>query len=680
MGCARRADPSAARAPRPRDARAPRPCAAPARRPRAARSRATPAPALPSPPHLTAVRNDAPSTTRVFIDLDESWSKNCDNCAAQDDKECPFLTQYSGLSLDDCQSRCVSNTECNTINYSGNTTGGFTTDCELRACTDPVPSESEDPTYSSYTYNRGDVYTYDATLGTNPWSSALITASACPSGSPPLVPRSSGYTVGTVRSTDATTDRLIILGGDQAEANVYYSDDCGVTWACYDGTNAFSARQFAPIVHELGVVGGDPVYLLGGASFATPDDDQPIPSIGIFQNDFDGLSGWHRPDCTDQVACGASYCDPDGTDAVCTPDSPTYPGQVAFDWTSLTIFYPDPFGSVQQLSGANPGAGFAPVAGATADGRLGRNVFIRGKAPGSGCWFSTDWVADDVWVTDVFDSVVASSTNAFATARTAAGPWQAGVAPWAPRVGAAVVASPSRSLAYVAAGLDFACDAGGDNCAPTGLTFGDVWSVDASVCLRAGSGEVCNGHGVADLDNVVCICDPGYAASDRCDLGSATVTATVSPSPTPSPLSASATPTATPTPPATPAAASASASLSPTPRATPTRSHSRSPSPAAPGSGAGAAAAAGLSPGAAAGVSFAVIGAGLAGGLFVFARFFGGGPALAALADSVGKGLGGGARGERASLLRVAAPRGAMSQNAAAERFRASDAAASSAI
>ena len=84
---------------------------------------------------------------------------------------------------------------------------------------------------------------------------------------------------------------------------------------------------------------------------------------------------------------------------------------------------------------------------------------------------------------------------------------------------------------------------------------------------------------------------------------------------------------------------------------------------------------------AAAGVSFAVIGAGLAGGLFVFARFFGGGPALAALADSVGKGLGGGARGERASLLRVAAPRGAVSQNAAAERFRGlGDGAPSSAI
>lgn len=33
-----------------------------------------------------------------------------------------------------------------------------------------------------------------------------------------------------------------------------------------------------------------------------------------------------------------------------------------------------------------------------ADSADGRKVFIRGKVPGSGCWFSTDYLAEDLWV------------------------------------------------------------------------------------------------------------------------------------------------------------------------------------------------------------------------------------------------------------------------------------------
>ena len=112
------------------------------------------------------------------------------------------------------------------MNWSptGSTNNPGTPDCVLRTCTSPNPVEGDAPSYQTWTYDRGEIIVYDPTKGLNPWSSLVITTYPCPAGGDPLLPRDSGYTVGVVRSEDAISDRLIILGGDQNQNCVYYSD------------------------------------------------------------------------------------------------------------------------------------------------------------------------------------------------------------------------------------------------------------------------------------------------------------------------------------------------------------------------------------------------------------------------------------------------------------------------
>ena len=60
-------------------------------------------------------------------------------------------------------------------------------------------------------------------LGTT-WTISNITANGCPDPlqpPAPLVPRDSGYTVGVTKHNVTGFDRLLVLGGDTEENNVY---------------------------------------------------------------------------------------------------------------------------------------------------------------------------------------------------------------------------------------------------------------------------------------------------------------------------------------------------------------------------------------------------------------------------------------------------------------------------
>src|SRR4051794_40258296 len=83
--------------------------------------------------------------------------------------------------------------------------------------------------------------------GRAPWTVNVITASVCsdPADPAPLLPRSSGYAVFTVPNNVTLGDRLIVVGGDNLQNHVYYSDDCGLSWQCYDGPQEWVPRNFA---------------------------------------------------------------------------------------------------------------------------------------------------------------------------------------------------------------------------------------------------------------------------------------------------------------------------------------------------------------------------------------------------------------------------------------------------
>ena len=173
----------------------------------------------------------------VFVDLDDEWFPLCQNCSAQE-ADCPFIARFSSnasQTLSDCQSLCQQYDNCTAINYnpagSGNPRQG---DCVLRACNDLPPLTDPDADgYSAFSYHRG-VTTHIGMDGT--YQRIPLYAKPCPDPNQPpapLTPRSNTYSIGVVHLTSGY-DRILVLGGDNQENNVYFSEDCGITFTCYD--------------------------------------------------------------------------------------------------------------------------------------------------------------------------------------------------------------------------------------------------------------------------------------------------------------------------------------------------------------------------------------------------------------------------------------------------------------
>jgi hypothetical protein len=456
------------------------------------------------------------------------------------------------------------------------------------------------------------------------WSSTRIVPKPCPdSGNPALLPRDrvGTYTVGTTKidGNPAKGDRLVIIGGDDQSNNVYWSDNCGVVWNCFDGQEPWTkaGKSFAPI-ETLSALPGSPLIMGGGFDNVNPGGGLR-PSAKMYYT-FTGGAGTWLP-------------------AYDLPLSGVFPGMLAQDWSRVYLFGNASTGfAVWALDEDNyntSGWELLPGSAEGSGGDVGRRLYLQGAVSG-GCFFATDANPGELWG-GARDPTLPplSSSSTFYTAASATGPWVAGTAPWAPRSSAAVVLASDRRSAIVAGGVVFAQGA------PTGEVLSDAWAVDASVCLLGAGGAVCGGHGTPDLGTVTCACSPGFGGSPVCDPSSA------SPSKPPSPSAAA--------------------------RATPT------PQPPAPGSGGGSAAAAAggaLSPGASAGLALGLLVLALGGGAWAWAAYGGGGPVMAAWAKSAGGlwGGGGGGGGERASLLR----RATITRQAAADRFGGSFAGSSS--
>ena len=234
---------------------------------------------------------------------------------------------------------------------------------------------------------------------------------------------------------------------------------------------------------------------------------------------------WQRPYCRTVENCRGSLTSPDAY-GTCSNDAwyphcyllpvaPALSGSMAFDTTTLYLFQEKEdvggLGDVFYLNASNVDSGWTKLAGAP-DGGYGRKVFIRGGAINTGCWFSADILAEDLFFYYVPG---AEGTSNFSTSPTAAGPWTTykDLAPWSPRAGAALAASVSLSAAWYGGGMTYH---DGHLQAPA---FGDVWQIDVGICLLGKGGAVCSGHGTGDLVNVLCSCDPGFSGS-RCENGS----------------------------------------------------------------------------------------------------------------------------------------------------------------
>lgn len=366
----------------------------------------------------------------------------------------------------------------------------------------------------------GEYFSYD---GTN-WSQGNIPAVTCSDGSPPLYPRDSGYTVGTTAHPNIVgQDRLIIIGGDVNDTNVYYSDDCGLSWTCSIIAEAWVSRNYATLVHTAGVFSQDMLIMSGGRAYARGYSRDMFGSI-------DGGLTWSRPQCTDVNNCckydyfGCPMYQPDafGTCSNTTgnnweacytlPDWPVYPGSLATDWDSLWLWMDSSDdGYVYRLNQSTYATGWEMT---TADwGGFGRKVFIKGTVTGSGCWFSTDFLVEELWLPDA----TATSMNNFMTSPSGYGPWQdwTGILtlPWAARASAAVTSTHSSSSAWVASGMTF------NGGVPSWPVFGDAWQIDAGVCLLSPvNGQVCAGatFGTPNLDSVTCTCNAQYLGDAYC--------------------------------------------------------------------------------------------------------------------------------------------------------------------
>jgi hypothetical protein len=217
----------------------------------------------------------------------------------------------------------------------------------------------------------------------------------------------------------------------------------------------WNARIFAPVIHAKGIIPGDPIVMGGGL---TETSEGPPPayafSVGFWMSYDQGIH-WQRPECTLVANCNypLPVADTFGSciaeysyykHCFVLPDTPALAGSMGADWDRYWLFYEaedNPVNQVYHLGAADMATGWQPDEGST-DGGFGRKVFIRGSVFGSGCWFSTDYEAEDLWI---FLQSEVQSMNFFATAQSATGPWvnwnmTLGVtAPWDPRASAALV-------------------------------------------------------------------------------------------------------------------------------------------------------------------------------------------------------------------------------------------------
>jgi hypothetical protein len=123
----------------------------------------------------------------------------------------------------------------------------------------------------------------------------------CDNNSSSLFPRTNAYAVAAVKSFGTGgNDRLLVIGGGDNDNNVFYSDDCGATWACNDASEFFVASRYRWVVDVPGVSIPYAPLIFGGG-YSEPDGPgMLIPSIGVFVTSDGGIT-WNRPLCTDQT-------------------------------------------------------------------------------------------------------------------------------------------------------------------------------------------------------------------------------------------------------------------------------------------------------------------------------------------------------------------------------------------
>ena len=285
----------------------------------------------------------------------------------------------------------------------------------------------------------------------------------------------------------------------------------------------------------VGVLPFDPSVLVGGYSVS---DTSAGLSVAFFLS-YDGGITWQRPECTTEANCCAepgARCQLGVADTYgrCLAEYSYYKhcymapdqgaitsGSLSADWSTYYIHYEpstaNPSGVVYYLNMTNFGTGWNKLPGAAFGAqRGGRKVFIRGGARSAGCFFQTDFLAEDLFdPLGLGQNSFVSSSNAFSVAASAAGPWRQFTAPWAARAAGALVSGPNATVAYYASGMTFAAG----QVVVGGATFGDAWRIDAGVCLLGANAQVCSGHGQPNLYFVSCECSAGYSGT-YCEAGS----------------------------------------------------------------------------------------------------------------------------------------------------------------
>ena len=329
------------------------------------------------------------------------------------------------------------------------------------------------------------------------WTTKRIVPHACPdNGNPALLPRDrvGSYTVGhtSINGDPKLGDLLLVIGGDDTSNNVYYSSDCGINWYCFDGEEPWTpfGVSYAPLL-TLDALPGSPLIMAGG--FDNQPDGTMALSSALYYTFDGGADTWER--------------------AYDLPFAGVFPGLLAQDRSSVYLFGGADTGfavwSIDETTYNTSGFALIPGSANAQGADVGRRVYVRGSVSG-GCFFATDYNPADLWVPGIRTGAPISSSNAYSVARVATGPWTAYTAPWAPRASAAVALSRDGTRVYVAGGVGFA---GG---APTGEALTDAWAVDANVCLLGTGGALCSGHGIADVTTVTCGCEPAWQGDDRC--------------------------------------------------------------------------------------------------------------------------------------------------------------------
>lgn len=180
--------------------------------------------------------------------------------------------------------------------------------------------------------DTGSVYTLTSTDTGATWTYGSPGTTMCTDGTQ-LADKDAGYSMGMTVDPISGLERILVVGGDDIERNVFMSDDCGQTFFCQDNANGnseWTPRRFTWIAPAPWNTTGPHALLIGGLTSGS------VQGRGVYHS-WDMGTTWERPRCTGPNLGPEGGCNNGAFFQL--PKTPAYPGNFVPHPDGTLYFY-----------------------------------------------------------------------------------------------------------------------------------------------------------------------------------------------------------------------------------------------------------------------------------------------------------------------------------------------------